>query len=198
MTNEDHSARSATIRRFTAAGLVALVSLVALLWASTILKRDDDVRVDAPTVTQSSAVSSPTSTTQNTRLEVIDRLREILGVRDRAFRERNAELLRGIYTADCPCLEGDKNAIDELVTNNYHMIGGTTSIRVRRASRINTQLWLVVADFESAPLRIETEDNKLVRKEPRGSDLFQFALSKPVGSSDWLLGRVTAYEDKSR
>ncbi len=197
MTNEDHSVRSATVRRFTVAALVAILSLVGLLWAAVVFNRDTNARMAAPTVTQSSAVRSPPTTTQNTREEVIERLREILSIRDRAFRERKTGLLKEIYTVDCPCLEGDKNAIDELVTSNYHMVGGATSIRVHRVSQVNARLWLVIADFQSAPLRIETDDNKLVRQEPRGSDLFQFALSKPASSSEWLLGRATAYKDNS-
>jgi hypothetical protein len=120
-----------------------------------------------------------------------------LKIRDEAFRERDAEILDDVYTSDCPCLEGDRNAIRELVNNNYHMVGGATSIQVRKASQINKKLWVVIADFRSAPLQIETEDNKLVREEPAGSDLFQFALARPTGSTEWLLGRATAYQDAS-
>jgi hypothetical protein len=100
-----------------------------------------------------------------------------------------------VYTVDCPCLEGDTNAIKELVGRNYHLIGGATSIRVRRVERVNSRLWLVIADFDSAPLRIETETGDLVRQEPAGSDLFQFALAKPVDATEWLLGRASAYKD---
>jgi hypothetical protein len=66
-----------------------------------------------------------------------------------------------------------------------------------KLAQINKKLWLVIADFRSAPLKIETEDNKLVREEPAGSDLFQFALARPTGSTEWLLGRATAYQDDS-
>ena len=59
------------------------------------------------------------------------------------------------------------------------------------------RLWLVVADFRSSPLRIETKDGKLVRVEPGSSELFQFALSKPNGAREWLLGQATAYKDGS-
>lgn len=196
MTHEDHPSRSVTIRRFAVSGLLAVVLLGALL-AALALQRDKDVGVAAPNRTQSSARDSSTITTLSTRTEVIGRLNEILGIRDRAFRNRNVKLLEDIYTVDCPCLEGDKNAIDELLINNYHMVGGTTSIRVHRANKVNARLWLVIADFRSAPLRIESEDNKLVREETGGSDLFQFALSKPASSNEWLLGRATAYEDSS-
>jgi hypothetical protein len=148
-------------------------------------------------VRPSSIDASPTSTTLEVRTEVIERLKEILQIRDEAFRERDAEILEDIYTVDCPCLEGDRNAIKELTVNNYHMVGGTTSVQIRKANQVSARLWLIVADFRSAPLRIEAEDNKLVRKESGGSDLFQFALSKPAGSSEWLLGRATVYKDSS-
>ena len=104
-------------------------------------------------------------------------------------------LLSAVYTVDCPCLEGDTNAIEELVGKHYRLVGGATSIRVRRTERVTGRLWLVIADFESAPLRIETEGGKLVRQEPAGSDLFQFALAKPVDTTEWLLGRASPYKD---
>ena len=196
MSSEDRPARSTTLRRFAVAGVLAILLVVALLGA-VLLSRVEDVEGTAPTVRQSSAESSTTSPTLGTRTEVVERLREILQIRDRAFRERDSKPLEDVYTIDCPCLEGDRNAIKELASNNYHMIGGTTSIKVRRTDQVNGRLWLVVADFRSAPLRIEAADNRLIREESGGSDLFQFALSKPSGSSEWLLGRATAYKDKS-
>jgi len=128
---------------------------------------------------------------------VIGRLREILEIRDQAFRNRSPEILNDVYTEDCPCLEGDKNAIQELLDNDYHIVGGATSVRIREVNQVSERLWLVVADFRSASLRIEAEGNRLVREEPGGSDLFQFALSKPSESTEWLLGRATAYRDGS-
>jgi hypothetical protein len=189
MTNEDHSIRSAAIRRFAVAGLVTVLLLVALLGA-VVLDRDDDVGVAAPTLTQSSAEASPTTTTLDTRAEVIERLRRILGVRDKAFHERNADILEDVYTVDCPCLEGDRNAIHELVTNNYRIVGGGTSIRVRRANRVSAQLWLIVADFRSAPLRIEAEDNRVIREEP-GGVIFSSSHypNQPVQGSGSLVGQ---------
>jgi hypothetical protein len=196
MPNEDHSIRSVAMRRLAVAGLVAIVLVVALLGA-VFGSRDDDAGVAAATRTQSSIDSTPTTTMLDARTEVVGRLRKILGIRDKAFRERDAKVLDKVYTVDCPCLEGDRNAIQELVANNYHMVGGATSIRIHRASQVNARLWLVVADFRSAPLRIEAEDKRLIREEPGGSDIFQLALTKPADSSEWLLGRATAYEDRS-
>ena len=152
MPNEDHSIRSVAMRRLAVAGLVAIVLVVALLGA-VFGSRDDDAGVAAATRTQSSIDSTPTTTMLDARTEVVGRLRKILGIRDKAFRERDAKVLDKVYTVDCPCLEGDRNAIQELVANNYHMVGGATSIRIHRASQVNARLWLVVADFRSAPLR---------------------------------------------
>jgi hypothetical protein len=196
MTSEDQ-VRSARYRGLVGAGLVAVFVAGGLLGAVLLTRDDDNLGVSNSTPSRPSIQAPSTSTTLNSRVEVIERLRNILKIRDEAFRERDAEILDDVYTSDCPCLEGDRNAIRELVNNNYHMVGGATSIQVREASQINKKLWSVIADFRSAPLQIETEDNKLVREEPAGSDLFQFALARPTGSTEWLLGRATAYQDAS-
>jgi hypothetical protein len=196
MTSEDQ-VRSARYRGLVGAGLVAVFVAGGLLGAVLLTRDDDNLGVSNSIPSRPSIQAPSTSTTLNSRVEVIERLRNILKIRDEAFRERDAEILDDVYTSDCPCLEGDRNAIRELVNNNYRTVGGATSIQVREASQINKKLWLVIADFRSAPLQIETEDNKLVREEPAGSDLFQFALARPTGSMEWLLGRATAYQDAS-
>jgi hypothetical protein len=169
--------------------LVALVTVI-------LVTRQDNIGV-----TDSRRLPSSETTTTSTELDgrtvVVERLKHILRIRDQAFRDRNTAILADVYTVDCPCLEGDTNAIEELVTNNYHIVGGATSIRVRRVEQVSKRLWLVVADFRSAPLRIEAIDKELIREEPAGDELFQFALSKPTESTDWLLGRATAYRNDS-
>lgn len=196
MTSEDQ-ARSARYRGLVGAGLVAVFLTSGLLGVVLLTRDDDNLGVANATLSRPSIQAPSTSTTSGSRVEVIERLRNILRIRDEAFRARDAEILSDVYTTDCPCLGGDRNAIQELLDNNYHMVGGATSIQVRKASQVNKELWLVIADFRSAPLQIETEDNKLVREEPAGSDLFQFALARPTGSTEWLLGRATAYQDAS-
>jgi hypothetical protein len=183
-------------RAASLAAIVVTLLLVASVAAVLAVRADGDaVGSSPPEPTPPQATSSPTTTTVDTRTEVVARLREILRVRDRAFHERDADLLDAVYTVDCPCLEGDTNAIKELTSKGYRLIGGATSIRVRRSERVNGRLWLVIADFRSAPARIETEDGVLVRQEPAGSDLFQFALARPVDAADWLLGRATSYRN---
>jgi hypothetical protein len=198
MMNESPSGPPKASRRFITTGLVVLVALIALI-GTLLFIRDGNEREASPSVaTPSSVEDVSTSTTQDARTEVLERLRQILQIRDKAFRDRDADILEKFYTSDCPCLEGDRNAIEELIDNDYHIVGGTTSIQVRRVERVSDRAWLVIADFRSAPLRIEGKDDQLIREEPEGSDLFQFALSKPTGSDELLLGRATAYRDGSR
>jgi hypothetical protein len=178
---------------WVAAIAVALLVMVAV--AAVLVTRGDGQAAGSPSPTPSSPqpTASPTTTTLDPQTEVVARLREILRVRDQALHDRNAGLLSAVYTVDCPCLEGDTNAIEELVGKHYRLVGGATSIRVRRIERVTGRLWLVIADFGSAPLRIETEGGEVVRREPAGSDLFQFALAKPVDATEWLLGRASPY-----
>jgi hypothetical protein len=178
---------------WTAAILTAL--LVAVGAAIFATRGDEQAAGSLPPAPSSPPATAAATTTIDPRTEVVARLKEILKVRDKALHDRNPRLLSAVYTVDCPCLEGDTNAIKELVGRNYHLIGGGTSIRVRRVERVNSRLWLVIADFDSAPLRIETKSGDLVRQEPAGSDLFQFALAKPVDATEWLLGRASAYND---
>jgi hypothetical protein len=177
---------------WTAAILSAL--LLATIAALLAARGDGQAAGSLPPLPSSPPTTAAT-TTIDPQTEVVARLKEILKVREQALRDRNAQLLSAVYTVDCPCLEGDTNAIKELLGKNYYLVGGTTSIRVRRVERVNSRLWLVIADFDSAPLRIETESGELVRQEPAGSDLFQFALAKPVDSAEWLLGRASSYKD---
>jgi hypothetical protein len=195
--NEDPGGSPATSPRLVAMGLLVVVALIALLGALLWTREENERAPSPPTTTPNSIEASPTSTTQDTRTEVIERLRQILRTRDKAFRDRNAEILEELYTTDCPCLEGDRNAIRELTDNNYHIVGGETSVRIRRVERVTDRAWLVIADFRSAPLRVEAENSRLIREEPAGSDLFQFALSKPTGSREWLLGQATTYRGQS-
>jgi hypothetical protein len=195
MPNKDYKVPLKASRRLITLGVGASMLLVVLVTVM-LVTRQDNIGLTDSTRLPSSEITT-TSTELDGRTVVVERLKHILRIRDQAFRDRNSVILADVYTVDCPCLEGDTNAIEELVTNNYHIVGGATSIRVRRAEQVSKRLWLVVADFRSAPLRIEAKDKELIREEPAGDELFQFALSKPTGSTDWLLGRATAYRNDS-
>jgi hypothetical protein len=174
--------------------ITALVAASLLL--AVLVTRDDDGAAEATRTDLSvPPASSQTTTNFDPQTELVTRLREILSQREEAYRKRDPEILKNIYTVDCPCLESDSKAIRELLSKGYIWVGGQTSIRARRMERVTNRMWIVVATFDSESLRIETESGRLVRTEPRGSDLFQFVLAKPAGSNQWLLGRASSYKD---
>jgi hypothetical protein len=93
--------------------------LLAALVVTVLVTPEDGIGQTEPTVSSSSPKTTAATTGLDTRTEVAERLRDILRVRDQAFQGRNFRLLEDIYTLDCPCLEGDTNAIKELVSNDY-------------------------------------------------------------------------------
>jgi len=197
MPNEDHPANVPSVKGHASrrwlwvASAVLSIAILAFIFAG----RDDRDVAAAPS---SDVVAEPSSsqTTKgvDNKSEIIARLNEILTIRERAYHTRNPEVLKGIYTVDCPCLTSDTNAIHELLKQHYVWIGGKTSLRVRKTEQVTARMWIIIADFSSAPLRVETESGQLVREEPQGQDLFQFVLAKPTGSTQWLLGRASSYE----
>jgi hypothetical protein len=187
----DPLAPSSTTRRLVTIGLAA--SLVAILVVVISIAGEDD----KVTLTTPEYLEPPTSTavrSTSTSREVVSRLREILRIREAAYRSRNPDLLLSIYSSDCPCLVSDERAIYELLQRAYMWNGIATSIEIRRVTKRHEGLWTVTALFSSKALRIETENGKLIRKEPAGSDLFEFTLVKPRDAHRWLLGRATVVE----
>jgi hypothetical protein len=91
-------------------------------------------------------------------------------------------------------LASDEKAIYELLQRAYMWDEIETSIEIRRVTRFHERLWTVTALFRSEALRIETENGKLIREEPEGSDLFEFTLVKPRDAHRWLLGRASVVE----
>lgn len=201
MSSEDHL-RAAPPHKHPRVGhslamAMAIVLVTALVFAFVVI-RDEDRHTEASDAGGSNAAATlpmHTTTSIDLQTELVDRLREILARRETAYGQRDPDLLRTIYTADCPCLKSDSNAIRELISQDYVWVGGKTSIDVRRLERVTARMWIVIADFTSEALRIETESGRLVRAEPRGSDLFQFVLARPMGSTQWLLGRASSYEN---
>jgi hypothetical protein len=175
--------------------VLAMLTAAGLLFAVLVGRDNDGVAEASRTNPPATSKPSPTSTSIAPQTELVTRLREILRRREVAYRTRDPEILREIYTVDCPCLESDSNAIHELRSEGYVWIGGETSIRVRRVERVTDRMWIIVATFNSRALRVETGSGRLVRSEPAGSDLFQFVLAKPTGSNQWLLGRASSYKD---
>jgi hypothetical protein len=174
----------------------ATLVLVALVFSLVVFRDDGGNTRKSYAEGSISATTVParTTTSINPETELVARLKEILARREAAYDQRDPEILKKIYTSDCPCLKSDSNAIRELISEDYVWVGGETTIDVRRLERVSTRMWIVIADFTSEALRIETESGQLVRTEPRGSDLFQFVLAIPIGSTQWLLGRATSFE----
>jgi hypothetical protein len=132
MPINDHSQSSRSSTRTRGFVLAVLIGgLVAAVAVFAIVRRPE------PTAgASSSALTSPridaTTTTVAEEQEVVIRLREILRVRDRAYRERDIDLLRNVYTTDCPCLRGDGQAIRQLLRDDAVWVGASTTIRIRK------------------------------------------------------------------
>ena len=108
MPKDDHrldpSPPKETPRGFILAALIG--SLVVALAVIAVARRTGSEAAGSPSAPSSSEGAAVTSTTITEREEVVAELRAILRVRDQAYLERNVDLLRRIYTTDCPCLRG--------------------------------------------------------------------------------------------
>jgi hypothetical protein len=175
----------------TAIGFLA--ALVLLTISMTLIETDKSV--DVPT-SETLPSSPPTivNLSSTSRTKIISRLREILRIREQAYRSRSSDMLESIYSRDCPCLSSDRSAIDELLREKRIWDGVGTSLEVRGATKLNERVWTVVGLFKSETLYIRMEDGRLVWTEPAGKDLFRFTLVKPQSEQDWLLGLVSVLQ----
>ena len=170
--------------------LVVLVSVAAYM---TFTKADRTVDVS----TSGTLPASPATIanfTPASRSTIIFRLREILRIREQAYRSRSPAMLDSIYSRDCPCLPSDRSAIDGLLRGKRVWDGIDTSLEIRDVTKLNERVWTVVGLFRSEDLYVRREDGRLVWKEPAGKDLFRFTLIKPQGEQDWLLGLVSVLQ----
>jgi hypothetical protein len=193
VNNHGPDSRSPVVTR----GFMLLVTMVVIVIGVAVLAY---VRRAEPSALESSSLStSPkvaaTTTTIADREAVIVRLREILRMRDRAYRDRDIGLLERVYTTDCPCLRGDGDAIRRLLQDDAVWVGASTSVRVQELDKVNNQLWIVVADFIASPFRIETESGNLIRAVEGKSELFRFALAKTASDKELLLGYAAAVDE---
>jgi hypothetical protein len=175
---------------------IVIVSVICLLpvvlLSRALLTGEDEVQVSKPPASASSRAVKVHARPQD---EVVYRLREILRIREEAYRSRNAGLLDSIYSIDCPCLQSEERAITELLDRGYVWDDISTSLDVRSVKKVNNRMWIILALFSSKVLRIETESGKLVRQEQAGTDLFEFTLVKPRETEKWLLGRASVPEE---
>jgi hypothetical protein len=124
-----------------------------------------------------------------------ERLLEILRARERAYALRDATVLDQVYTVDCPCLRTGRAAIARLRADDAVWRGRSFSLRVERLSRVNDSLWIAIAVLRWDSFRIEREDGGLVRAVPAARERYRFALVRPAGSADWLLGHASLVEE---
>jgi hypothetical protein len=183
----------------TSRQLLAAMGLLAMLISVTIIvtfRGTDESAVGERQASLPPAASRFVKPSSTSRTEVISRLRGILNVREEAYRSRNSDLLKSIYSRDCPCLLSDGSAIDELLRENQIWDGVGTSIEVRTATKLSEHVWTVTGLFGSEALSVRTEEGSLVGTEPSGKDLFMFTLVKPQGEREWLLGLVSILEGR--
>jgi hypothetical protein len=195
MPTNDHgsgSQPSALTRGFMLAVMIGGLVVGVAIWG--VVRRADPAALGSLTSSTSPTVAATTSTIGE-KEEVVVRLQEILRVRDRAYRDRDIELLRKVYTTDCPCLRGDRDAIRQLLRDNAVWVGASTSVRVQELERVNDRLWIVVADFIGSPFRIETESGDLIRAVEGKSEVFRFALARTTSDKELLLGFAAAVDE---
>jgi hypothetical protein len=182
MPNDDSVEREPPRRVFILVGLLTALALAVALVAIT---RQSDSSAPSARPPSSLAV---TTTSLSEKDAVVSRLRVILEQRDRAYRERDVGLLRKVYSSDCPCLQGDGDAIRQLLKDDAVWKGASTAIRVKKLEKANDRVWIIVADFIASPFRIETESGNLVRAVDGRTELFRFVLARPTSNQSLVLG----------
>ena len=120
--------------------------------------------------------------------EILNRLREILKVRDEAYQQRRASLLDSIYTPDCPCRAADTLAIQQLLRDRQLQVGGVTEVVDPVAQRVSERQWVVTAVLRTSQLQVRSESGQVLRTEPPDANRWRFALVLPPRGHAWLLG----------
>jgi hypothetical protein len=186
--------RTTTYRGRLFVVLLALIG-AAIFLAGIVVSRKSNDPISQPSTDQlAENGTTTTSITIPTRAEVTSRLRSILGVRDKALLARDAKLLSEIYTIDCECLEDGQALIRQLQEENIVWKGVRTQVSIKSAEEVNDRLWIVVATVRTPSVRIETEGGRLVRIVPPEQNSVRFALAKPQGEEEWLLGHASTFE----
>jgi hypothetical protein len=183
-------------RRWLSAVLVTLV-VAASAASALLISQVGNNPSSSPSeqmATSGTASTTPTVTTISAQIEIMSRLRKILQVRDRALLTRDADLLSGIYTIDCECLEDGRALIDQLHKKNIVWRGVKTEVSVTSTEEVNDRLWIVVATVKTPPVRIETERGRLIRIVPPERNRVRFALAKPRDKKEWLLGNASTFD----
>jgi hypothetical protein len=189
-------------RRWNRLALVGLVLTGLMAMAIFVLlprlKQSADGGVSAltePPSRQRQATPAPNSTGE-TRGEVVGRLHQIFEIRDTAIRTRNPLLLEDIYTVDCPCLDGDQKLIRRLKKERLLWRDLKVSVKVKQVEKVNDQLWIVTGLVTTSSFEIVKESGAVIRKVLEGREYSRFALARPIGRTNWLLGRASVMEGR--
>ena len=160
------------------------------------LRRSSDDSASRAALPSRTSATTASSSTISTAEEVRARFKEIFRIRDQAIRTRNPLLLEEIYTVDCPCLKGDQQLIRKLKQERLLWRGVRVSLDVQDIERVNDRLWIASAVVTSSAFEILTESGAIVRRVPEGRELSRFALARPTGTGDWLLGQASVIEER--
>ena len=197
MSNEDPQASTTGTVRSRGLVLVGALIAVGVVGAALLIAS----RGDEPTSTSTSIASATPETTSpiatsipDSRSTVVARLREILQVRERAFETRDSSLFDEVYTDNCSCLRAGRNAIAALRKEKVVWKDRSISIEIRSAERVNSDLWEIVATFNSDAFRIESENGALIREAPAERLQYRFLLVRQSDTDNWLLGSATLVE----
>jgi hypothetical protein len=171
------------------------VAIGAILFVTTRGGDSGNRNSSSPSRSEVTIAPPPTTTkTSDSKNEVVARLREILEVREQAFRERDASLFEDVYTSDCACLRAGRDAIAALKKEKVRWKSRSISIDIESARRINNGLWEVVALFASDSFRIETEEGVLVRDVPAERLRYRFLLVRASDTDLLRLGSASPVE----
>jgi hypothetical protein len=183
--------------RLILGGLAMAVLLVLAVFALVTRPTNSTDGSASPATTSSKPETTTTSTsTIDTRDEVVSRFKQIFRIRDEAIRTRNPLPLEEIYTADCPCLKGDQQLIRKLRQEGLLWRGIKVSLDVQEVERVNDRLWTISAIVTTNSFEIVTEAGVVLRRIPEGRELSRFALARPIGAANWLLGRASVVEER--
>ena len=198
MSNENHqtsSTASDQSRRYLIVGALRALLLIAVILV--VVSRDPELTATSSASTsplQGTSASTATTIPPESKSEVIARLREILQIREKAFRLRDASLFDDVYSSSCSCLRAGRDAIAALKKEKVRWKGRSISIEVQSARSVNERLWEVAALFISDAFRIETEEGALVREAPAERLRYRFLLVRTSSAEQWRLGSATVVE----
>jgi hypothetical protein len=194
MPNDDRRsiARGSSRRLLLVGALVALALVAGVLFVIT--RDGHSAGNPVGSTPQPAATTGTTIAANDSEDDVVNRLREILKIREQAIRDRDATLFRDIYTSDCPCLRAGQAAIAALNKENIRWTNRSISLEVQSAKSVSNRLWEVVAVFVSGPFRIETEEGQLVRESPAERIRYRFLLVRTSDLGEWRLGSASPIE----